>query len=151
MTHELAACGMLCEMPGSRSSEVGHREREQTISQTGTAVIRVHRGENPWRDRLVPYSVQIDDGIVGEVVMGESRDFLVVAGEHRIRLKLRGLVIRRPSKLFVSKAQTVVLRDGDIADLNCGPSGPSILFPILVLFPKRYIKLEGPRVARSIT
>jgi len=125
-----------------RSGEMGSVDAQKSA---WPAVLRVHRRQNPWRDRLVDYVVQVDGATVGEVPMGESRDFGLSSGEHDIRLRMAGAVFDRPSKLFGSRTQRLLFEDGDLVDIICGPNGPSILAFLLFLIPHRYIKMENPR------
>ena len=54
----------------------------------GTSVIRLHRRQSFYRDRLRAYRVRIDGNPVGKIAAGETMDFPVPPGEHRVRLTI---------------------------------------------------------------
>jgi hypothetical protein len=111
----------------------------------GSAVLRVHRRQNPWRDRAIDYAVQVDGAAVGKVAMGESQDFVLALGEHDVRLRQIGILTKRPSKLWGSRTLRIAVQEGDLVEVICGPNGPSILAFVLFFTFHRWIKLENPR------
>ena len=105
----------------------------------GSSIIRLHRRTGYWRDRLIRYRVRIDGHSVGLIAEGESLDFSVSPGDHRIRLRVQ--------LTFTSAEKAVSLEAGQLAEFVCGPGGGpvmTILWPLHIFRPHRYIKLDGP-------
>jgi hypothetical protein len=69
---------------------------ESAGTMPGPGVIRVRRRQGFYRDRLRRYRVRIDGSPVGKIAEGETRDFFVPPGEHRVRLTIdrSGLAVR---------------------------------------------------------
>jgi hypothetical protein len=80
--------------------------------------------------------VRIDGESAGLIAQGETWDFSVRPGEHRVRLTI--------DRFFTSRERVVRLRDGELAEFICGPGGPSIQSLFALLWPHRYIGLDGP-------
>lgn len=105
----------------------------------GRSIIRLHRRAGYWRDRLIRYRVRIDGHSVGLIAEGESLDFSVAPGDHRIRLRVQ--------LTFTSAEKAVSLEAGQLAEFVCGPGGGlamTVLWPLFIFRPHRYIKLDGP-------
>jgi len=100
------------------------------------AVVRIHRRRVLWRNRLAKYQVLIDDESVGSIAQGETADFSVSPGDHRVVLTI--------SRVFTSPVKLVSLRAGQLAEFTCGPGGPAIEGAFSLLRPHRYISLDGP-------
>ena len=116
------------------SSVVTSSEREQ-----GRSIIRLHRRTGYWRDSLIRYRVRIDGHSVGLIAAGERLDFSVSPGDHRIRLRVQ--------LTFTSAEKAASLEAGQLAEFACGPAGGlamTILSPLFIFRPHRYIKLDGP-------
>jgi hypothetical protein len=105
----------------------------------GWSIIRVHRQEMPWRDRYGKWRVLVDGRRVGVIANGETREFRVSPGVHRVRLATR-------DKIFASPQRNVSLSQGAVAEFTCRPWGPPILSVFAFLWPRRYIGLD--RIAR---
>jgi hypothetical protein len=82
--------------------------------------------------------VRIDGNLAGKIAEGETREFFVPAGEHRVRLTIDGL--------FTSREVVLRAREGEVAEFTCRPG--SLLQGLFMLpLPHRYIRLDGPTVA----
>jgi hypothetical protein len=103
--------------------------------------IRLHRQRGFYRDSLRSYRVRIDGSVVGEIDRGETQDFFLPPGEHRLRLSLDGL--------WRSPEVTLIVREGELAEFTCRP-GPLLLVLYALLVPNRYIRISGP-VVTSLT
>src|SRR5215469_9674168 len=102
----------------------------------GGGIIRLHRQQVPWRDKFRKYRVRIDGEYVGRIAQGETQEFSVRPGEHRVRLTI--------DRYFTSRERVVRLRDGELAEFICGSGGSSIQSLFALLWPRRYISLDGP-------
>jgi hypothetical protein len=109
---------------------------EQAGSAGGRRVIRLHRERGFYRDLIRTYQVRIDGDPVGEIARGETRDFFVSAGEHRVRLTI--------DRFWGSREVTLSVPAGDTAVFTCRPGGPALLILFALLVPRRYIRLTGP-------
>jgi hypothetical protein len=119
--------------------------RPGTVSfvSEGWSVIRVHRQPGFYRESLRRYQVRIDGSPVAKLAPGETRDFSVPAGEHRVRVTI--------DWLWTSREATLQLRDGERAEFSCRPGGPALWAPFALLWglltlpvPYRHIRLDGP-------
>jgi hypothetical protein len=88
----------------------------------GTSVIRLHRSRD--FQRLRAYRVRIDGDPVGKIAAGETMDFPVPPGEHRVRLTL--------DKFWGSRPVVLQVREGELAEFACRP-GTSLLFGLTAL------------------
>jgi hypothetical protein len=126
-------------------------EAELMSYPAGYSVIRVHRQRGFVRHYFSAYRVRIDGHSVGMMAPGETRDFRVPPGEHRV-----GLTVER---LWGSRKVTLQVREGDLAVFTCRPGGGALVlglynaalwvYPLcvvlgMVLVPRRYIRLDGP-------
>jgi hypothetical protein len=117
---------------------------EATGTMRGSAVISLRRQPGFYRDRLRAYRVRIDGNPVGEIAAGETKDFFVPSGEHRIRLSLDGI--------FTSREIALRMREGEPAEFSCRPSASTIVSLVLTwVRPHRYIRLEGPAQSHPAT
>jgi hypothetical protein len=98
------------------------------------SVIRLHRVQGFYRDRIRSYRVRIDGNVAGEIAQGKTMDFLVPPGEHRVRLTIDGL--------FTSRTVVLQVREGQLAELICRPGSPAIVILFALLIPHRYISLR---------
>src|SRR5260221_13750211 len=69
-----------------------------------------------WEFRL--YRVCINDSPVGQIDEGETKDFFVPAGEHRVRLTI--------DKFWGSREARLQVRAGELAEFTCPPGGPGL-------------------------
>jgi hypothetical protein len=120
-----------------------------TGSKVASAVLRVHRRDNPWRDWMIGYAVEADGKLVGEVMRGQSQDFVLVPGDHAIRIRTVGSLTDNPSRFYASRIRRFTIEDGDLVEVICGPNGPAILAVLSFFQFHRYINLERPRRFRS--
>lgn len=104
----------------------------------GTSVIRLRRQQGFYRDHLVAYRVRIDGNPVGKIAEGETKDFSVLPGEHRVRLTV--------GPPWGSREAPLMVRDGELAEFVCRPGGPALQSLFALLVPHRYIRLNGPTV-----
>jgi hypothetical protein len=102
----------------------------------GWSVIRLYRQQGFLRDRLRAYRVRIDGNPTGKIAEGETKDFYVPPGEHRIRLTLDGFWGTREVALRV--------HEGELAEFTCRPGGSALQSLFALLVPNRYIRLNGP-------
>jgi hypothetical protein len=101
--------------------------------------VTLHRRKTPWRDRLIRYRVVVDGTTIGKIANGESSDFPLTPGDHRIRLVTQ--------LLFTSRPVVFSIRAGEVAEFNCSAGGSAVLTLFGVLRPHRYIALDGPTVS----
>jgi hypothetical protein len=103
----------------------------------GLGVIRMRRHDGYYRDRLRNYRVRIDGNPVGKIAQGETKDFLVPPGKHRVRLTI--------DRLWGSSEVSFQVGEGDVAEFTCSPY-PLLLLDlfIMLLVPHRYIRLHAP-------
>ena len=105
--------------------------------------------------------VRIDGRPVGMMVPGETRDFRVPPGKHRV-----GLTVDR---VWGSRKVALQVREGELAVFTCRPGGGALVLPFamlcgffvlvshsalwgyplcvvlgMVLVPRRHIRLDGP-------
>lgn len=110
---------------------------EPAGTMRGWSVIRLRRQRGFYRDSLRTYRVRINGDRVGRIAEGETKDFPVPPGEHRIRLSVDGL--------FTSREITLQIREGELAEFSCRPSASTIASLVLTwIRPHRYIRLDGP-------
>jgi hypothetical protein len=102
----------------------------------GWSVIRLRRRQGFYRDRLRAYRVRIDGNLAGKIAEGETKDFFVPPGEHRVRLAIDGL--------WGSREVAIQVREGELAEFICRPGGPALQSLFALLVPHRYIRLNGP-------
>jgi hypothetical protein len=150
-------------------------EAELIGDSAGYSVIRLHRRRGFYQDSLRAYRVRIDGNPLGKIAKGETRDFIVPPGEHRVRLTI--------DRLAGSREVMHQVREGELVEFTCRPGHPAlalwwplpllcIVFPViralqpqrlwgqfalllavvsvlllvLVLLRHRWIRLDGPRV-----
>lgn len=111
---------------------------ESAGTMRGWSVIRLCRGQGFYRDHFRAYRVRIDGNLTGKIAEGETKDFFVPPGEHRVRLTIDGL--------FTSREVTLQVREGELAEFICRPGGPALQSLFALLIPHRYIRLNGPAV-----
>jgi hypothetical protein len=100
-------------------------------------VIRLHRQRGFWRDHFGAYQVRIDDHRVGSIVEGETKDFSVPPGEHRVRLSM--------DRFWTSREVAVQIGEDEHAEFVCRPAASVIVSMVLIwLRPRGYIRLDGP-------
>jgi hypothetical protein len=105
----------------------------------GWSVIRLYRRNGFYRDQLGRYRVRIDGNPVGKIAEGETRDFFVPPGEHRIRLTM--------DRFWTSREVVLQIRVGELAEFACRPSASTIVSLVLIwVRPHRWIRLDGPIV-----
>ncbi len=133
----------------------------------GTSVIRLHRPRG--YNHLRAYRVRIDGNPVGKIAAGETMDFPVPPGEHRVRLTL--------DRLWGTREVMLQVREGELVEFTCRPGAvwlmvltallwvvfgemlvlnhmllwglfalPLCPVLVLVLVRHRYIRLDGPTV-----
>jgi hypothetical protein len=109
----------------------------------GLSVIRVHRRQGFYRDHFGRYRVRIDGNPVGKMAEGETKDFFVPPGEHRVRLTM--------DKFWTSREVTLQIRAGELAEFTCRPAA-STMVSLLLLYmrPHRWIRLDDPAVTNQI-
>jgi hypothetical protein len=81
------------------------------------AIVRLTRVAAPVRDRLRSYKVELDGRIVGRLRSGESTDFTVEPGHHRLRMK---------GDLTGSQTLSFEIKKGAVAHFECQPNGHSL-------------------------
>ena len=57
-----------------------------TAPDTALAELELSRARFVWRDRLSPYAVRIDGKRVGTIRNGQTAQFFLAPGSHKIRL-----------------------------------------------------------------
>jgi hypothetical protein len=117
------------------TQELGSPRAYPDTRDPTACIVRIHRDENPWRDRLARYWVKIDSVKAGWVRRGGTAEYHVQPGQHRVRLSYSGFL---SSKEIVVNAQP-----GEAVELRCGSGGPALLAPFYwMLRPHRTIMLE---------
>ena len=117
---------------------------EPAEARWGWSVIRVHRRQGFWRDHFGTYQVRIDDDRAGSIVEGETKDFSVPPGEHRVRLSM--------DRFWTSRELTVQIREGELAEFVCRPAASVIVSMLLIwMRPRGYIRLDGPDQSHPAT
>lgn len=111
---------------------------EPVAATEGWSIIRLHRQQGFYRTRFGQYRVRIDGNPVGKIAEGETKDFSVPAGQHRVRLTI--------DRLWSSREVTLQVCDGELAEFICRPGGPALYILFALLVPHRYIRLNGPTV-----
>jgi hypothetical protein len=102
----------------------------------GWSVIRLRRRQGFWRDHFGGYRVRIDGAPVGTITEGETKDFFVPPGEHRVRLTM--------DRFWTSREVNLQIRAGELAEFACRPSASTIASLVLMwLRPHRYIRLDA--------
>ena len=108
------------------------------------SVIRVHRQPGFYVDRLRAYRVRIDGNPVGKIAAGETKDFYVPPGEHRVRLTI--------DRFFTSREVILQSREGWLAEFTCHPQFWAVAALVLMwVLPHRWIRLDGPSVTFDST
>ena len=103
------------------------------------SVIRLRRREGFYVDSLRRYRVRIDGNPVGKIAQGDTRDFFVASGEHRVRLTL--------DRFFTSREVVLQIRVGEQAEFTCHPQfWPITALVLMWVLPHRWIRLDGPSV-----
>jgi hypothetical protein len=80
------------------------------------AIVRLTRVSAPVRDRLRSYRVELDGTVVGKIRSGESTDFKVEPGHHRLRVK---------GDWTGSQTLSFEIKKGALAHFECQPNGHS--------------------------
>jgi hypothetical protein len=80
------------------------------------AIVRLTRVTAPVQDRLRSYRVELDGTIIGKVGAGETTDFDVEPGHHRIRIR---------SSWTGSQVLSFEIKKGAVAHFECQPNGHS--------------------------
>jgi hypothetical protein len=95
--------------------------------------LRIRRQHLVWRDRIVHYAVVVDGRRVGKVGNGQTKDFLLPAGHHSVRIRVM--------RILRSKESSIVMEDTQTIEMACRPQGPlgTLLF---FLRPHRYIIVD---------
>ena len=101
------------------------------------ATICISRSSRYWRDRIRSYRVILDDGQIGLIGSGETRDFVIEAGRHDLRLKIDW-----------TQSQTVQfdIDQGELVQFKCQPIGNTFtgLIDLVRAFgrhPRPYVNL----------
>jgi hypothetical protein len=102
----------------------------------GSSVIRLHRQQGFYVDCLRAYRVRIDGNPAGKIAQGETKDFLVPSGEHRVRLAI--------DRFWTSREVALQLREGEVAEFTCHPAWVITAMALMLACPRRYISLAGP-------
>ncbi len=93
---------------------------------------------------MIGYAAELDGEVAGEVIRGQSTDFVIAPGEHQVRLRIVGSWTGKPSKIYGSRIRPIALEEGELVEVICGPNGPAILGILGLLQFRRYINLERP-------
>jgi hypothetical protein len=113
---------------------------EPAGTMRGGSVIRLHRRRGFLRDRFGAYQVRIDGDHVDSILQGETKDFAVPPGEHRVGLSM--------AWFWTSREVTFQIGEGELAELVCCPATSFIVGMLLIwVRPRGYIGLDGPNVA----
>jgi hypothetical protein len=106
------------------------------------AIIRINRQAAYWRDTLRAYKVVVDGEEVGRIRDGETLDFVVPPGSHRLRLKI---------DWTGSKELTFLVRHGEIRSFSSSPfQGLAIVTLLRSIFQHdRYITLRDDGSLRA--
>jgi hypothetical protein len=80
------------------------------------AIVRLTRVSAPVRDRLHSYRVELDGKVIGKIRSGQSTDFNVEPGHHRLRIK---------GDLTGSQTLSFEIKKGALAHFECQPNGHS--------------------------
>jgi hypothetical protein len=102
------------------------------------SVIRLHRSQGFYVDSLRAYRVRIDGNPVGKIAQGETKDFFVPPGEHRLRLAI--------DRFWTSREVALQLREGELAQFTCQPPWVIAAVVLMLVRPHRHIRLDGPGV-----
>jgi hypothetical protein len=81
-------------------------------------IVRLTRVSAPVRDRLRSYRLELDGKIVGKIRSGQTTDFRVEAGHHRIRMR---------GDLTGSQTLSFEIKSGAVAHFECQPNGHSLI------------------------
>jgi hypothetical protein len=114
------------------SGEVGSVKTPSERNQ-GRSTIRLNAKTGYRSNRRIRYRVRIDGQSMGLIAEGESFDFLVPPGDHRIRLRVELTVF--------SAEKAVSLEDGQVTKFVCLPGWLSWIWPLSIFWPAR---LNGP-------
>lgn len=92
----------------------------------------VLRRSKVYRDRLRKYKVRVDDQEIGTIAAGEDKRFVLVPGQHQLKLKV---------DMYSSPPYTFNLAPGETIEFSCG--GGKTWRSIIDLFrPNNWITLE---------
>jgi len=83
------------------------------VTDPASATLVVDRPRSGFADRGRKYKVVVDDDVVGTVRSGESREFVVAHGDHRVFVAFTWTNRLRSNDLTVS------LAPGGVAKLSC--------------------------------
>lgn len=112
---------------------------ESAGTMRDSSVIRLRRQQGFYRDHFGRYRVRIDGNPIGRIAEGQTKDFLVPPGEHRVRLTI--------DRFWTSREVILQLHDGQVAEFTCSPSASTTASAVLMwVRPHRWIRLEGPTV-----
>jgi hypothetical protein len=81
------------------------------------AIVRLTRVSAPVQDRLHSYRVELDGRIIGKIGAGETTDFDVEPGHHRLRIR---------ASLTGSQTLSFEIKRGAVAHFECQPNGHSV-------------------------
>jgi hypothetical protein len=81
------------------------------------AIVRMTRVSAPVRDRLRSYRIELDGTVIGKIRSGESTDFSVEPGHHRLRMK---------GDWTGSQTLSFEIKRGAVAHFECQPNGHSL-------------------------
>jgi hypothetical protein len=113
---------------------------EPAEAMPAPGVIRLSRQQGFYRDHFGRYRVRIDGHPAGWMAEGETKDFPVPPGEHRVRLTM--------DRFWTSREVTLQVHAGELAEFTCRPSASTTASMVLLYMrPHRWIRLDGPVVA----
>jgi hypothetical protein len=78
------------------------------------ATVCISRSSRYWRDRIRSYRVILDDGQIGLIGSGETRDFIIEVGKHDLRLKI---------DWTHSQKIQFDIDEGELVQFKCQPNG----------------------------
>ncbi len=81
------------------------------------AIVRLTRVSAPVRDRLRSYRIELDGKVVGKIRSGDTTDYRVEPGHHRIRMR---------GDLTGSQILSFEIKSGAVAHFECQPNGHSL-------------------------
>ena len=88
--------------------------KNQSVSE---AMIRLTRKAVGLRDRARSYKVELNGEVIGKIRSGESADFIVEPGHHRLRIK---------ADWTGSQILSFDIQKGEVVCFECQPNGHSI-------------------------
>jgi hypothetical protein len=122
-------CGMRWRRRARRLCRLSKASEAELIGDSaGYSVIRLHRRRGFYQDSLRAYRVRIDGNPLGKIAKGETRDFIVPPGEHRVRLTI--------DRLAGSREVMLQVREGELVEFTCRPGHPALAlwWPLPLLF-----------------